>query len=57
MERYGRHGGMAVQAMVGPLMGNVRSAVMDEILQHIGGSGQRRGSACSKRVLHDAAII
>jgi len=37
VERYGRLGGMAVQAMVGPLMGNVRSAVVDEILQHIGG--------------------
>ena len=37
VERYGRLGGMAVQAMVGPLMGNVRSAWVDEILQHIGG--------------------
>ena len=37
VERYGRLGGMAVQAMVGPLMGNVRSPWVDEILQHIGG--------------------
>ena len=37
VERYGRLGGMAVQAMVGPLMGNVRSAWVDEILEHIGG--------------------
>jgi hypothetical protein len=37
VERYGRVGGMAVQAMVGPLMGNVRSAWVDEILQRIGG--------------------
>ncbi|MBM3860325.1 MAG: FAD-dependent oxidoreductase [Verrucomicrobia bacterium] len=37
VERYGRVGGMAVQAMVGPLMGRVRSAVVDEIIQHIGG--------------------
>ena len=37
VERYGRLGGMAVQAMVGPLMGNVRSAWADGILEHIGG--------------------
>jgi len=37
VERYGRLGGMAVQAMVGPLMGNVQSAVVNEILEHIGG--------------------
>ncbi len=37
VERYGRLGGMAVQAMVGPLMGQVRSAWVDEILEHIGG--------------------
>jgi hypothetical protein len=37
VERYGRLGGMAVQAMVGPLMGNVRSAWVDGILEHIGG--------------------
>lgn len=37
VERYGRLGGMAVQAMVGPLMGDVRSAWVDEILAHIGG--------------------
>ncbi len=36
-ERYGRIGGMAVQAMVGPLMGRVQSAVVDEIIQHVGG--------------------
>ena len=37
VERYGRLGGMGVQAMVGPLMGNVRSVIVDEILEHIGG--------------------
>jgi hypothetical protein len=37
VERYGRLGGMAVQALVGPLMGNVRSKLVDEILEHIGG--------------------
>lgn len=37
VERYGRLGGMAVQAMVGPLMGSVRSAWVDRILEHIGG--------------------
>ena len=37
VERYGRLGGMAVQARVGPLMGNVRSPWVVEILQHIGG--------------------
>ena len=35
--RYGRLGGMAVQAMVGPLMGSVRSARVDEILAALGG--------------------
>lgn len=37
VERYGRLGGMAVQAMVGPLMGVVRSAWVDEIIKRIGG--------------------
>lgn len=37
VERYGRLGGMAVQAMVGPLMGSVRSAPVDEILAALGG--------------------
>lgn len=37
VERYGRLGGMAVQAMVGPLMGAVKSAWVDEILGRIGG--------------------
>lgn len=37
VERYGRLGGMAVQALVGPLMGKVRSVWVDEILEHIGG--------------------
>ena len=37
LERYGRLGGMAVQAMVGPLMGNVESAWVDLILDQIGG--------------------
>lgn len=36
-ERYGRLGGMAVQAMVGPLMGHVQSAWVDRILNHLGG--------------------
>lgn len=37
VERYGRLGGMAVQAMVGPLMGSVQSARVDEILAALGG--------------------
>lgn len=37
VERYGRMGGMAVQAMVGPLMGSVNSKFADEVLQRIGG--------------------
>jgi hypothetical protein len=37
VERHGRLGGMAVQALVGPLMGNVRSKLVDKILEHIGG--------------------
>lgn len=37
VERYGRMGGMAVQAMVGPLMGSVKSPFVDEVLQRIGG--------------------
>jgi hypothetical protein len=37
IERCGRLGGMAVQAMVGPLMGDVESVWVDRILEHIGG--------------------
>jgi FAD dependent oxidoreductase len=37
VERYGRLGGMAVQAMVGPLMGRVQSAWVDRIIERIGG--------------------
>lgn len=37
VERYGRLGGMAVQAMVAPLMGHVQSPWVDEILGHAGG--------------------
>jgi len=37
VERYGRLGGMAVQAMVGPLMGSVTSPFVDEVLHRIGG--------------------
>jgi len=37
VERYGRVGGMAVQAMVGPIMGQVRSKIVDEIIDGIGG--------------------
>jgi hypothetical protein len=37
VERYGRMGGMAVQAMVGPLMGSVKSRFVDEVLKQIGG--------------------
>jgi hypothetical protein len=37
VERYGRLGGMAVQAMVGPLMGSATSAFVDEVLHRIGG--------------------
>lgn len=36
-ERYGRLGGMAVQAMVGPLMGKVESAWVDQIIERLGG--------------------
>jgi hypothetical protein len=37
IERYGRVGGMGVQALVGPLMGNAESKFMEEVLSHIGG--------------------
>lgn len=37
VERHGRLGGMAVQAMVAPLMGSVSSPWVDQILEHIGG--------------------
>lgn len=37
VERYGRLGGMAVQALVGPLMGRVQSAWVDRIVDRIGG--------------------
>lgn len=37
VERYGRLGGMAVQAMVGPLMGHVESRSVDWLLAQIGG--------------------
>jgi len=37
VERYGRLGGMAVQAMVGPLMGAVQSVWVDRILDRVGG--------------------
>ena len=36
-ERYGRLGGMAVNARVGPLMGRIKSKFVHEVLQHIGG--------------------
>jgi len=37
VEKQGRLGGMMVNALVGPLMGNVRSKTVDDILTHIGG--------------------
>ncbi len=37
VERYGRLGGMAVQALVGPIMGRVQSAWVDQILERVGG--------------------
>ena len=37
LERSGRLGGMAVQAMVSPLMGEVKSAWVNHILEQIGG--------------------
>lgn len=37
VERYGRLGGMAVQALVAPLMGGVQSPVVSEVLKRIGG--------------------
>jgi hypothetical protein len=37
VEHFGRLGGMAVQAMVGPLMGDVRSAWVDGIVARLGG--------------------
>lgn len=37
IERYGRLGGMAVQALVGPLMGGVDSPFVEEVLKRIGG--------------------
>ena len=37
VERYGRLGGMAVQAMVGPFMGSVASPFVEETLARLGG--------------------
>ena len=37
VERYGRLGGMAVQAMVGPLMGKVKSEWVDRIVEALDG--------------------
>lgn len=37
LERSGRLGGMAVQALVGPLMGGVKSRVVENVLKKIGG--------------------
>jgi len=37
VERYGRLGGMAVHAMVGPIMGQVASPVANEIVKYVGG--------------------
>lgn len=37
LERYGRLGGMAVQGLVGPLMGRCDSPFLKEVIQHIGG--------------------
>jgi hypothetical protein len=37
IERYGRLGGMAVHALVGPMMGAVLSPFVDEVLGRIGG--------------------
>lgn len=37
VERYGRLGGMAVQALVGPLMGGADCPFVDEVLKRIGG--------------------
>lgn len=38
VERYGRLGGMAVQAMVAPLMGSARSPYVDEVTRRLGGN-------------------
>ncbi len=37
VERYGRLGGMAVHAVVNPLMGRVKSPFVDEVLKRLGG--------------------
>lgn len=37
LERYGRLGGMAVQGLVGPLLGNCDSPFLKEVIKHIGG--------------------
>ncbi len=37
VERYGRFGGMAVQARVGPMMGKVESPFVEEVLKRLGG--------------------
>ncbi len=49
VERYGRLGGMAVQGMVGPLMGSVQSAWVDELLDRIGGAEPGVGDAADYR--------
>jgi hypothetical protein len=37
VERYGRLGGMAIQAMVGPFMGSVSSPFVEEVMSRLGG--------------------
>ena len=37
VERYGRLGGMAVHALVGPLMGGVKSPFVSRVLERVGG--------------------
>lgn len=53
VERYGRLGGMAVQAMVGPLMGSATSPFVDEVLHRIGG----RRFDNERLDLHYASIV
>jgi len=37
VERYGRLGGMAANAIVGPIMGEVKSKFVDEVVEYFGG--------------------
>lgn len=53
VERYGRLGGMAVHGLVGPLMGQVQSQLVEEVLRRIGG----RNADPNRMDLEYAALV